>query len=422
MYTIEFQKRGLPHAHMLLWLGAGHKINTGRDIDKVISAEIPHPKLYPKLHSIVAKYMMHGPCGAANTGSPCMDGNHCSKFFPKKYKSWTTIDEDGYASYKRRNTGVVVQKKKVKLDNSYVVPYNPFLLMRYQGHINVEYCNKSNAIKYLFKYVNKGPDRSNLEITNGKGVTKQKEPVDEIKRWYDCRYLSPSEAAWRTFKFDIHEKFPAVIRLSIHLENQQVVTYKDSSSLHNVVAYNEMLGTMFLAWFKANQDYEEGHDLTYAEFPTKFVYHVKDRCWQPRQKGYSIGRLTYVPVGAGELYYLRVLLTVQRGCTSYESIKTVNGTTFKTCQEACAELGLLKDDQEFKDGIVEAFTRATGGEIRRLFVRLLNMNTMNNPFDVWSAIWKLLSDGIVYNRRKALKLPGNHFVLILYFFDMFMYL
>jgi hypothetical protein len=55
MYTIEFQKRGLPHAHMLLWLGAGHKINTGRDIDKVISAEIPHPKLYPKLHSIVAK-------------------------------------------------------------------------------------------------------------------------------------------------------------------------------------------------------------------------------------------------------------------------------------------------------------------------------------------------------------------------------
>jgi hypothetical protein len=55
-------------------------------------------------------------------------------------------------------------------------------------------------------------------------------------------------------------------------------------------------------------------------------------------------------------------------------------------------------------------------------VRLLNMNTMNNPFDVWSAIWKLLSDGIVYNRRKALKLPGNHFVLILYFFDMFMYL
>ncbi|MCH79313.1 ATP-dependent DNA helicase PIF1 [Trifolium medium] len=351
--------------------GAGHKINTGRDIDKVISAEIPHPKLYPKLHSVVAKFMMHGPCGASNRSSPCMDGRHCSKFFPKKYKSCTTIDEDGYSSYKRRNTGVVVQKKGVKLDNGNVVPYNPFLLMRYQGHINVEYCNKSNAIKYLFKYVNKGPDRSNLEITNGKGVSNQKEPVDEIKRWYDCRYLSPSEAVWRTLKFDIHEKFPAVIRLSIHLENQQVVTYKDTSSLHNVVTYHEMMDTMFLAWFKANVDYEEGRNLTYAEFPTKFVYHSREREWQPRQKGYSIGRLTYVPVGAGELYYLRVLLTVQKGCTSYESIKTVKGITYKTFQEACSELGLLKDDQEFKDAIVEAYR----------------------------------TDGIVYNRRKSLNLP-----------------
>jgi hypothetical protein len=403
MYTVEFQKRGLPHAHMLLWLAAGHKINTGRDIDKVISAEIPHPKL----HSVVANYMMHGPCGTANRGSPCMDGNQCSKFFPKKFKSCTTIDDDGYPSYKRRNTGVTVQKKGVKLDNGFVVPYNPFLLMRYQGHINVEVCNKSNAIKYLFKYVNKGPDRSNLEIRNGKGVTNPPEPVDEIKRWYDCRYLSPSEAVWRTLKFDIHQKFPAVIRLSIHLENQQVVTYKDTSTLHNVVSYNEMMGTMFLAWFKANQDYEEGRDLTYAEFPHKFVYHEKDRYWSPRQKGFSIGRLTYVPVGAGELYYLRVLLTVQKGCTSYESIKTVNGKVFKTFQQACAELGLLKDDGEFKDAILEAYRTATGWELRNLFVRLLNMNTMSNPLDVWNSSWKLISDGILYNRRKALKLPGN---------------
>jgi hypothetical protein len=167
------------------------------------------------------------------------------------------------------------------------------------------------------------------------------------------------------------------------------------------------MGTMFLAWFKANQDYEQGRDLTYAEFPHKFVYHVQDRYWSPRQKGFSIGRLTYVPVGAGELYYLRVLLTVQKGCTSYESIRTVNGKVFKTFQQACAEMGLLKDDGEFKDAITEAYITATGWELRNLFVRLLNMNTMSNPLDVWNSSWKLLSDGILYNRRKALKLPGN---------------
>jgi len=72
----------------------------------------------------------------------------------------------GYPSYKTRDTRVSIQKSGISLHKGYVVPYNPFLLMRYQGHINVEYCNKSNAIKYLFKYVNKGPDHSNVEITS----------------------------------------------------------------------------------------------------------------------------------------------------------------------------------------------------------------------------------------------------------------
>ncbi|GAU48565.1 hypothetical protein TSUD_302440 [Trifolium subterraneum] len=203
------------------------------------------------------------------------------------------------------------------------------------------------------------------------------EPIDEIKRFYDCRYLSPAEAVWRTFAFDIHQKFPTVIRLSIHLEGQQVVKYDDSSSLHNVVCYREMVDTMFLAWFTANQEYEEGRNLLYSEYPTKFVYIAKEHRWQPRQKGFNIGRLTYVPVGSGELYYLR----------------------------ACSELRLLKDDQEFKDAIKEAYETTSGDQMRRLFVRLLNMNTMSNALDVWNCTWKLLCDGILYNRRRALNLP-----------------
>jgi hypothetical protein len=376
----------------------------------VISAELPHPKLYPKLYGIVSSFMMHGPCGkGVNGNSPCMDGNRCTKFFPKKFKTSTTIDDEGYPSYMRRNTGVFVEKNSVNMDNRTVVPYNPFLLMRYQAHINVESCNKSNAIKYLFKYVNKGPDRSNVEISNKKQTD---EAVDEIKRFYECRYLSPAEAVWRTFAFDIHQKFPAVIRLSIHLENQQVVKFEDTSSLHNVVRYKEMIDTMFLAWFTANLEYEEGRDLLYSEFPTKFVYIAKDNRWQPRQKGFSIGRLTYVPVGCGELYYLRVLLTKQRGCTSFESIKTVNGKICKTFQEACSELQLLNDDQEFKDALAESYETASGPQMRSMFVRMLNMHTMSNEFDVWNCTWKLLYDGILYNRRRALNLPGTKGALL----------
>jgi len=53
MYTIEFQKRGLPHAHILLSLNGESKLKNSTDIDKVISAELPNADLYPKLEKVV---------------------------------------------------------------------------------------------------------------------------------------------------------------------------------------------------------------------------------------------------------------------------------------------------------------------------------------------------------------------------------
>ncbi|GBM61856.1 hypothetical protein AVEN_265503-1 [Araneus ventricosus] len=43
IYVIEFQKRGLPHAHILLTLDSESKIRTKDDIDKFVSAELPDP-------------------------------------------------------------------------------------------------------------------------------------------------------------------------------------------------------------------------------------------------------------------------------------------------------------------------------------------------------------------------------------------
>ncbi|KAK1393983.1 hypothetical protein POM88_013039 [Heracleum sosnowskyi] len=41
VYTVEFQKRGLPHAHIVLWLADADKLKTPEDIDTIICAEIP---------------------------------------------------------------------------------------------------------------------------------------------------------------------------------------------------------------------------------------------------------------------------------------------------------------------------------------------------------------------------------------------
>jgi len=51
---------------------------------------------------------------------------------------------------------------------------------------------------------------------------------------------------------------------------------------------------------------------------------------------------------------MRILLTIQKGCVDYESIRTIDGQMFKTFQEACHYLELLADDKEFIDVIKEA--------------------------------------------------------------------
>jgi len=63
-------------------------------------------------------------------------------------------------------------------------------------------------------------------------------------------------------------------------------------------------------------------------------------------------------------------------------------------------MGLLADDKEFTDTIIEANNLASGTQLRKLFVTLLLMNIMSRPGEVWNKTWKLLSDDIVYQKKK----------------------
>ncbi|XP_075079773.1 uncharacterized protein LOC142165026 [Nicotiana tabacum] len=58
--------------------------------------------------------------------------------------------------------------------------------------------------------------------------------IDEINMYYDCRYISPCEAAWRIFKFPIHHREPSVERLSFHLPNEQSVIFSGDDPIVNV--------------------------------------------------------------------------------------------------------------------------------------------------------------------------------------------
>jgi len=139
----------------------------------------------PEAFNAVKQFMLHGPCGPANINAPCMLNGLCNRNLPKNFCAQTIIDRDGFPTYRRRDDVRHVKKGDANLDNRYVVPYNRNLLLAFQSHLNVEWCNKSRAIKYLFKYLHKGPDRAAVLIEEN--VSGNTTTVDEIKTFLDCR-------------------------------------------------------------------------------------------------------------------------------------------------------------------------------------------------------------------------------------------
>ncbi|KAM3309424.1 hypothetical protein P3S67_011168 [Capsicum chacoense] len=197
-----------------------------------------------------------------------MKQGKCSKHFPKKFNNQTTFDEDVFPIYRRRNTGTQVKKNNVLLDNRYVVPYNRNLIVKFDAHINIELCNYSRSVNYLFKYINKGSDRATATIE----CTDTTELHDKIKRHLDCRYISATEAYLRIFKFDIHHREPAVERLPFHLQGENTIVFEEEERPENIIRRPNAVKTKFTKWFTTNQKNDDARELTYSEFPTHWVW------------------------------------------------------------------------------------------------------------------------------------------------------
>ncbi len=178
--------------------------------------------------------MIHNPCDSS-AASPCVKHGRCSKRFPKPYRLETgSVEGDYYINYKRRSKrdgGEVSQlcrskrgmPRTITFDNSLIVPHSPDLLRKFKTHMKVELCiSKVGSIKYLFKYICKGPDRVTVEVQAGQAdkstesTPKEVPTIDETRQFQGARYVSASEAAWRLFSFPMVEHMPPVKRLEVH--------------------------------------------------------------------------------------------------------------------------------------------------------------------------------------------------------------
>lgn len=77
MYSIKWQQRGLPHAHILIWLI--EKITP----DQIICAEIRDPSIDEELFNVVTKNMILRSCGTINRNSSFMADGKCTKKYPR---------------------------------------------------------------------------------------------------------------------------------------------------------------------------------------------------------------------------------------------------------------------------------------------------------------------------------------------------
>jgi hypothetical protein len=105
VYVVEFQKRGLPHAHFLLIMESGYKLIVPEQYDRLISAELPDKNKYPELYAMVVKHMMHGPCGVLNPKNVCMQDGCCKNRYARPFNPSTVQGRDAYPVYRRCDDG-----------------------------------------------------------------------------------------------------------------------------------------------------------------------------------------------------------------------------------------------------------------------------------------------------------------------------
>jgi hypothetical protein len=127
----------------------------------------------------------------------------------------------------------------------------------FNAHINVKVSANIRSVKYLFKYVYKGPDRVATMIVS---------LTNEIQQYIDARYLSVVEGVNSLLSFKKHTEWPLVIRLVVHLPGQHNVIFNENEDLAIVVEHTACQKTTSIAYFAYNAQNADGQNMVYADF------------------------------------------------------------------------------------------------------------------------------------------------------------
>lgn len=149
---------------------------------------------------------------------------------------------------------------------------------------------------------------------------------------------------WHILELPMHEEWPHVYWLPVHLKDEQQVFFDPNDVAENVLQHQASNKTQLTEWFKANRDFPQARECLYQDFPQKFVWKTSTKSWSLRKRDFAIGQMLAVHPSSGECFYLRMLLTVVKGAKDWKDLQMVDGVECPIYKEACRVRGILEDD------------------------------------------------------------------------------
>jgi hypothetical protein len=85
----------------------------------------------------------------------------------------------------------------------------------------------------------------------------EKGNIDEIKQYRDAQWVTPLEALWRIYGFDLSKNHAPVQQLQLHLPDMHMVAFHKRDKVERIVNRPGVEESMLTAYFNANRHHEE---------------------------------------------------------------------------------------------------------------------------------------------------------------------
>jgi hypothetical protein len=111
--------------------------------------------------------------------------------------------------------------------------------------------------------------------------------IDEIEQYREARWVTPPEALWRIYGFELSKNSPPVMQLQLHLPNMHMVSFHQRQGIRIVVNCPGADRSMLTAYFEENRLDERARGILYNDFPEWYTWQPRDKKWQRRKQEYK---------------------------------------------------------------------------------------------------------------------------------------